>query len=434
MDITYKLPVSINDSLSVLFFHLAVALAIGLLLGSERERSNPDPSAPGVRTFAILSLTGAISVIVNPYLILPVTLSAALIAITPTITRKRKKNDPPGYGATTIAAASATPILGALAMYNVALSAAVGVVIAVILVSKNRVHTFIKKTVKTEELTDALKFFVIALIILPLLPDRTFDPYEVINPRKIGLLVTALTGIGWLGYIAVRSFGAKKGLPVAGLAGGFVSSTATTVAMARQGKNPEVRNYAIVAALLSKVSSILVLAALILVISPKLFTLFTIPLIVSLLMILSTSFFYMRRGKESLVTHENLEELPLDIGRPFALKPALILALIITLTLIISKIVVDLINPNAIVFISAITGLADTQAPAVAASTLVSNSGLPLQLGLLSIIVALIANSLLKIGLAYSAGGKDFAKSLTLALTPFILGLIVSTTLVVILL
>ena len=106
-------------------------------------------------------------------------------------------------------------------------------VVVGLLISKTRIHRFAREIVSEVELEDAIKFFVVAFVILPLLPDRQLGPYGVLNPSKIWLLVVLLTGIGWVGYIGVRALGPERGLLVTGLAGGFVSASATTASMGR---------------------------------------------------------------------------------------------------------------------------------------------------------------------------------------------------------
>ena len=101
------------------------------------------------------------------------------------------------------------------------------------MVSKGRIHRFAREIVSEIELEDAIKFFVVAFVIPAVAARPGVGPYGVLNPAKIWLLVVLLTGIGWVGYIGVRALGPQRGLLVTGLAGGFVSATATTASMGR---------------------------------------------------------------------------------------------------------------------------------------------------------------------------------------------------------
>ncbi|MCB9441392.1 MAG: MgtC/SapB family protein [Mycolicibacterium sp.] len=104
---------------------------------------------------------------------------------------------------------------------------AVAVIVTTLLWSKTRIHRFVRRILTEVEVEDAIKFFVVAFVVLPLLPDRDLGPYGQLNPEKLWLLVVLFTGIGWVGYIGVRALGPERGLLVTGLAGGFVSATAT---------------------------------------------------------------------------------------------------------------------------------------------------------------------------------------------------------------
>ena len=208
-----------------------VALAIGLLLGFERERSHRRRLSAGSRSFALLSLLGAVAAAFGHWVVLVGLFGvAALMALA----YFRTNDEDPGT--TTEIAALVTYLLGALAYTRPAVAVALAVLVAGLLLSKERIHRFARDIVSEVELEDAIKFFVVAFVILPLLPDRPLGPYGVLNPSKVWLLVVLLTGIGWVGYIGVRALGPQRGLLVTGLAGGFVSATATTASMGRIGR------------------------------------------------------------------------------------------------------------------------------------------------------------------------------------------------------
>ena len=207
----------------------AIALAIGLLIGSERERSTPAESMPaGLRTFALAGLAGAGAALVHPLVLAGLVAAAAVI-----MGAAHLRPDSPRSGATTEVALVLTVVLGGLTVSYPALAAGAGVATAVLLLAKDRMHAFVRDKITELEVGDALKFFVAAFIVLPLMPHASLGPYGVVDPRRIWTFVVAVTALGWLGYVAVRLLGPKRGLPVAGLAGGFISGAATTGAMAR---------------------------------------------------------------------------------------------------------------------------------------------------------------------------------------------------------
>ncbi|WP_234786921.1 MgtC/SapB family protein, partial [Mycolicibacterium monacense] len=205
-----------------------VALAIGLLLGLERERSHNLTLPAGSRSFALLSLAGAVAASIGTSAVAAGSIGVAVLMA---LAYFRTSTD--DAGTTTEIAALVAFLLGALAYNRPAEAVALAVVVVVLLVSKSRIHRFAREVVSEVELEDAIKFFVVAFVILPLLPDRPMGPYGVLNPSKIWLLVVLLTGIGWVGYIGVRALGPQRGLLVTGMAGGFVSASATTASMGR---------------------------------------------------------------------------------------------------------------------------------------------------------------------------------------------------------
>ena len=204
-----------------------VALAIGLLLGLERERSHSRKLPAGSRSFALLSLVGAAAANFGEWAVV-----VGLLGVGALMVLAYFRTSEEDLGTTTEIAAIVVYLLGALAYTRPVVAVALAVVVAGLLVSKNRIHRFAREIVSEVELEDAIEFFVVAFVILPLLPDRDLGPYGVLNPEKVWLLVVLLTGIGWIGYIGVRALGAEPGLLVTGLAGGFVSASATTASLA----------------------------------------------------------------------------------------------------------------------------------------------------------------------------------------------------------
>lgn len=421
------LPVISDLSLSDYMLRFALAAAIGVLVGIQRERVAKDPNLPGARTFAILALAGASSALLGPVVLAAAVLAALAVAFAPRLRSKDGHVTRPGGGATTIAAAVTVTLLGALAVVYPPLAAAAGVALVVTLASRVRLHRFIEQTMHPHELTDALKFFVVAVIILPLLPDAAIGPFGGINPHSVGLLVTALTGIGWLGYIAVRAFGASRGLPLAGLAGGLVSSTATTATMARRARTVALRRPAVAAALLSKVSSLVTLSVLVGVVCLPVLARLAVPLLAMAAALLVTSRVYgrSRDATEAGPAGEPGDEL--DLGRPFALKPALVLAGIITATLFLSKVVVHYVGSQAVIWIAAVAGIADTQAAAVAAADVAASAAITSTVAAFAVVAAILTNTVFKIVLAFIGGGRRVGAMVAVALAPAALVLTVAS-------
>ena len=171
-----------------------VALAAGLLIGLERERSHARELPAGSRSFALLALFGALAASLGSWVV--VVGLAAVMAIMVLAYFRTSEED---VGSTTEIAAMVTYLLGALSYTRPAEAAGLAVIVAGLLVSKTRIHHFAHQVVTGVELEDAIKFFVVAFVVLPLLPDRGLGPYGALNPAKVWLVVVLLTGISWTG-------------------------------------------------------------------------------------------------------------------------------------------------------------------------------------------------------------------------------------------
>jgi uncharacterized membrane protein (DUF4010 family) len=139
-------------------------------------------------------------------------------------------------GLTTETALLLTVLLGGFALKEPVTASALAVTVAIALMARTRIHHFIRDVLSEEELTDALIFAAAALVVLPLVPDRYVGPFSAVNPRTIWKVVILIMSISAGGHIAVRLLGPRFGLPLAGLASGFVSSVATIAAMGARAR------------------------------------------------------------------------------------------------------------------------------------------------------------------------------------------------------
>ena len=160
-------------------------------------------------------------------------------------------------GLTTEVALLTTFLLGALAVRQPALAAGLAVVVAILLAARTGLHRFVRRVLTEQELHDALLFAAAALVVLPLTPDRNVGPFGALNPRVLWKLAILVMGISASGYVALRMLGPRLGLPLSGLASGFVSSAATIGAMGqRAARQPELRRAAVAGAVLSTVATV----------------------------------------------------------------------------------------------------------------------------------------------------------------------------------
>ena len=222
--------------------NLAVAALVGLAVGFERERSGktegPDARFAGVRTFFMLGLIGGIAgtLIDAGSAALAVTLLAAgaLLSVSAYVLAVRR----PGTTAdgTTETAALLVLALATLAgLGHRAIAAGAGSLVVAALVGKQRFHGIIDR-LGEKELLGALQFAVLALVVLPLLPDRSWGPWGGINPRALWIVVLIFCAVNYGGFLLQRWVGASRGYAAMGLLGGLVSSTAVTLQFSRRSR------------------------------------------------------------------------------------------------------------------------------------------------------------------------------------------------------
>ena len=382
-----------------------VALAIGLLLGFERERSHSRKLPAGSRSFALLSLVGAVAASFNDWAVLVGFVGVAALL---TLAYFRTSEEDPGT--TTAIAALVAYLLGALAYTRPAVAVGIAVVVAGLLVSKARIHRFAREIVSDVEVEDAIKFFVVALVILPLLPDQQLGPYGVLNPAKVWLLVVLLTGIGWIGYIGVRALGPERGVLVTGLAGGFVSATATTASMGRLSRTSASLRAPLASALLASLATFVQLLIVIGLVDVDVLRRLWPPVVAAAVVLVGVAAFVYRGA---MGTHQQNAAKDEDVeaakaSRPFALWPALVLAVVLTLALLVGRWGADVLGPNGVVVATFAAGLADAHAGAVAAASLAAKGDITVDTALFAVAAALGSNLLVKTVLAFTAGGRRF--------------------------
>jgi uncharacterized membrane protein (DUF4010 family) len=404
-----------------------VALAVGLLLGLERERSHSRKLPAGSRSFALLGLVGAVAASIDPW---AVTFGLAGVSALMTVAYFRASGDDPGT--TTALAALTAYVLGALAFSRPALAVALAVIVAGLLVSKTRIHRFARDIVSEVELEDAIKFLAVAFVILPLLPDRALGPYGVLNPAKLWLLVVLLTGIGWLGYIGVRALGPERGLLITGLAGGFISATATTASMGRLGRTTGSMRAPLASALLASLATFVQLLIVIGLIDIDVLRRLWLPVVAAAVVLIGVAaFFYWRAGRaQEDGTADGGGEISVPAGRPFALRPALILAAVLTFALLLGRWGGDVLGPQGTILAAFAAGLADAHAGAVAAASLAARGDVTADTALIAIGAALGSNLLVKAILAFVAGGRTFGLRFIAGMAPpaIVFGLVLSAT------
>lgn len=383
-------------------FGLIAALGGGLLVGVGRERekaAKPEREPAGVRSFTVAALAGAVAMLLGPVAL--AIAGAGVIAMVVTSYWHSVEHDP---GVVTELALLATFLLGALAQNSPQFAAGLFVGLAVVLQSKTVLHRFTRQVLSERELNDALLLAASALIVLPLLPDRTIDPWDVLNPRKLWLFVVLVMSINALGYIALRILGSGRGLVLAGLLGGFVSSAATIAGMGQRAKaDARLLPGCVAAGLLSCVATVVQLAAVLFAIAPALLQRLAWPLAAAGLAAILVAAWFVWRGRGQEADGDQAVQ-----GRPFELRQALVFAAVIAGALILSRVLQHFIGDSGVLAAAAAAGLADVHAAAISLGQLVGTGNVATHEAAWALAAAFTTNSLVKC-FAAGAAGRAYA-------------------------
>lgn len=391
-------------------YSFAVSIGIGLIIGLERERrkgSGPTRDVAGIRTFAVTALLGAVSVTIGGQIVLA--LCALCVGGLVVSANCQRQNEDPGL--TTEIALLLTLLLGAFSMSNPQYAAGLAVILVVLLASRGKLHHFVKKVLTERELRDALILAASALVVLPLMPDRYIGPFDAINLRTIWLIVILMMSMSAAGYIAVRTIGPKYGLPIAGLASGFVSSVGTIASMASLAKrHPKLIRPAISGATFSSVATMVQMGIILSTISPPTFQRMIIPLLFGSLTASIYGLVFALKN-DSKTTPEST-----PAGRAFSVPTTLLFAFLMSAVLIISVALRSWYGEAGFMAATITAGFIDSHAASASTATLVTANKITIGTATFAIVGILMSNTITKLGAACLLGFSSFAVRVILGL------------------
>jgi uncharacterized membrane protein (DUF4010 family) len=396
------------------FERLLVALLVGFLIGLDRERAEARKAHPifaGVRTFPLIALAGAVPMLLmertGPALVVASFLAVAAVAVVSYI-RGSAAGD---VGATTEMAALATFLLGALAGAGEMLVAgAAGVGVAVLLVAKPRLESF-SRALTAQELVAALELAVISVIVLPLLPDRGYGPWRVLNPFEIWLVVVLVTALSFVGFVAMRLLGKRRGLTVTGLVGALVSSTAVTVAMAAQARsNKKLAGVAASASSLASVVMCLRVGVLTGFLGPGI-----VPRLFPVILVMAVAGAIAAWILGRVADEDAHDGAAGDIRNPFRLTGALTFGGIYALTRLVVKAAQQQFGGAGMFVAAAVSALADVDAASIAFSRLGASEGIWREAAA-AVTIAVVTNTVVKMVIAVVMGAGSFRRYVAIAL------------------
>jgi uncharacterized membrane protein (DUF4010 family) len=405
---------------------LAYALGIGLIIGLERSfgplveartgmpegESPPEREFLGIRTFGTISLTGFVAGHLSGFH--DIAAVAIVVGLAALVALLYLRSPPDRLGITTEVAALATGGLGFLCRFDPGLAAVLALAFTVLLASKRFTVSAVSR-MRRVELTDTLKFLVVILIVLPLLPEEAVDPLGAIQPYKVGLLVVLISGIGFVGYFLTRILGTRRGLGLTGLLGGLTSSTAVTAAMAAEARQHPghlpVCVFSTVAANATMFARLLVVVGMLL---PDLAWTLAMPFGTMLVVAAVLATILWKRTKAPDPAEPASSETRLK--NPFSLGPALKFALLFAGILLLARWANQTFGQDGLLLASVLSGLADVDAITLSITGQVQEDALGLDTAALGITLAVVANSVVKAAMALVSGGKRFGLRVAAAL------------------
>ncbi len=395
------------------------SLAIGLLIGLERER-NPSAKA-GLRTFALVAVFGTLVALLagksgEPWLLIAGLLAVAGMIVAAYINTPSEENDP---GTTTVIALLLCYGLGAMIWYGLSkLAVMLAIGITALLYFKPELRGFTQRLTR-RDLVAVLQFSVLTFIVLPILPDQSYGPYGAFNPYQAWLMVVLISGISLAGYAALHAVGTRYGAPLLGFFGGLVSSTATTMVYARHGKANQAMTQ--LAAAVIVIASVVVLLRLLVVCSvvaygtlPGLLPVFAGGLLAGV----AVSIYVWH--KTTKVTELYIPETP----NPAELHSAIGFGLLYVVVLLGSAWMSDLAGSRGLYVVALVSGLTDVDAITLSSLRLFNLGQLNEHQTVTAITIAFLSNVAFKFGMVVFIGDRVLARQVAIGFGAIALGVL----------
>jgi uncharacterized membrane protein (DUF4010 family) len=386
------------------WYQIFISLGLGMLVGLQRE--SVDSKTAGIRTFPLVSLMGTLTAMmaqtVSFWIIAAGLIAVAAILVTSNLHRMHEGAPSPGI--TTEVAVILMYVVGAyLTTGNYAIAVVVTGIITVLLHFKATLHGWVDK-IGQKDLLGIMQFILISMVILPVLPDETYDRYDSINPKEIWWMVVLIVGIGLVGYFLFKIFGQKAGVLLGGILGGLISSTATTLSYAKKARTSDsaAKLAAFVILTASLVSMVRVLVE-ISVVAPEKFVDIAIPLgaLLAVTVALVVLLFFRHRNENN--------KMP-DQENPAQLKSAVTFALLYAAIRFITAWASDEFGNTALYPVAVVSGLTDMDAITLSTSQLAEQNRIETGLAWRLIIVATMSNLVFKGAMAAVLGGMRLGR------------------------
>ena len=392
---------AVTDHYAVSLVYLT-SLAVGLLIGLERERHRE--SKAGVRTFALIALTGTLCAMLGEKTASPWLLVAGLVVSVGGVLGAyiSAPTSTPDQGTTTVVAAGLTFCLGAAAWHGYSeLVIAVAIVVTTLLHYKSQLEGFSVKLTQTD-MASLLQFAVLSLVILPVVPNKGYGPYGALNPYDLWLMVVLISAVSLAGYVAWRLLGGKGPVLLLGALGGLVSSTATTLVYSRGARGkPALEGTAATVILLANLVKLLRILVLAVAVMPSILPSLLPVLLAGIAVTVPVAWFTWRKHSESEALENpeltNPTDLPVALGFGVAYAAVLLAAAWLN----------DVAGAIGVYAVAMVSGLTDVDAISLSSFRLFGDGSVTAAHAVMAIVVATVTNAVTKAGIVYVVGGTS---------------------------
>jgi uncharacterized membrane protein (DUF4010 family) len=401
----------------------ATALLIGTLLGIERERhkqSDGDVSVGGLRTFILFAVLGAIGgwlakLLDFPWILVAVLLATLVAVVASYVVAARVQPD--ALGLTTELAALAICLLGAMVMLgHREIAVALAIAIAAALAYKQPLHGMVSR-LGAEDVYAGVRLLAATFIVLPLLPDRAVDPWGALNPQKLWLLVLLISGLSLVGYVAVRLLGPNRGIPLTGLTGGLVSSTAVTLSFARQSREKgHARSVPALACgiLIAWGVMFLRVLATVLIVNRALLPRLVVPFLAMAAVTAGLAWAMYRRAADAGSAGSGV-----PLTNPFSLTSAAKFAALFAVVLLLVAFVQQNFPPEGVYVVAALAGTTDVDAITLSMSEYARRGDVPV--AVTAIVIAALTNTVVKALMVVGLGAPGLRRPILIGATGIVL-------------
>ena len=391
-----------------LALRFAVALGLGVLIGLERERAKGEEGGAGVRTFALIALAGAIAGFLDRDLGLGGLALAVFVAVVALLVSVYVVTSLKGdTGVTTEISALLAFLLGLLCAYGqLQVAAWAAVAMALMLALKDWLHRLARR-IDAADVEATLKFAIVTLIILPLVPDHNYGPapLDVLNPYKVWLMVVLISGLNFISYLLIKVVGAEHGIGITGLLGGLASSTALTLGFSQRSRQPGADASALALGILLAWTvmffRVVVMTALI---SAQLGLRLAVAMGALCVVSLGGCFWLWRRRQAQARGEVKPGTNPFELGE--AVKFGLLFGVVV----FIAKAAQVYLGEAGLYLAAGIAGLSDVDAITLAIADLARSEAQSVEVAARAILIAALANTLVKSGIAAGLGSPELRR------------------------